>query len=82
MKNTAEEIEEAKELLRNNGYFVDNLWKVEDVIHRYTDEDGDEISEREANDLLDDTLTNQWIVEQIFFTMHDIAQADYNFQVK
>ena len=82
MKNTVEEIGKAKEILKNNGYYVDNLWRIEDVTDRYTDEDGNEISEREANDLLDDTLTNQWIVEQIFFTMHDIAQADYNFKVK
>ena len=82
MKNTAEEIEKAKEILKNNGYYVDNLWRIEDVTDRYTDEDGNEISEDLANDLLHDTLTNQFTIEQIFYTMHDIAQADYNFEVK
>lgn len=82
MKNTVEEIEKAKEILRNNGYYVDNLWRIEDVTDRYTDEDGNEISEDIANYLLDDTLTNQFTIEQIFYTMHDIAQADYNFEVK
>lgn len=82
MKNTAEEIEKAKEILKNNGYYVDNLWRIEDVTDRYTDEDSNEISEDLANYLLHDTLTNQWIIEQIFYTMHDIAQADYNFEVR
>lgn len=82
MKNTVEEIEKAKEILKNNGYYVDNLWRIEDVTDRYTDEDGNEISEAKANDLLNDTLTNEFTIEQIFYTMHDIAQADYNFEVK
>ena len=82
MKNTVEEIEKAKEILRNNGYYADNLWSTRDVTDRYMDEDGNEISEVEANDLLNDTLTNQFTIEQIFYTMHDIAQADYNFEEK
>lgn len=57
-----EEIIKAKEVLRNAGYFVDNLWHIHDV---YNVADGD-IQQDQAEKVLDMALTNEWISEQIW----------------
>jgi hypothetical protein len=49
--------EEAKEVLRNAGYYVDNLWCIEDV--------DAEITNDEKYDILDEVLTSEYIMEQI-----------------
>jgi hypothetical protein len=63
-------IEDAKEVLRNAGYFVDNLWNVEDVKVRYKCDDDT------AQDILNGALTNEWISEQIFSTIKDLAEDE------
>jgi len=62
------EIEKAKEVLRKAGYFVDNLWHVNDVKDAYVVHDNED-----AQEVLDDALTNEWIVEQIHLTISDVA---------
>jgi hypothetical protein len=52
-------IEEAKEVLRNAGYFVDNLWSVDDIKGRF------ECDDETAQEIIEDALTNEWIMEQI-----------------
>jgi ribosomal protein L1 len=49
--------EEAKEVLRNAGYYVDNLWCIEDV--------DAEITNDEKYDILDEVLTSEYIMKQI-----------------
>ena len=61
------EIEKAKQLLRDNGYFVDNLWHVEDVKGRFKCDD-DEV----AQDILSNALQNDATMEQIWLAI-DIA---------
>lgn len=61
-------IEEAKEVLRNAGFFVDNLWSVNDVSYKCDDET--------AQDILNGALTNEWILEQIFSTIRDLAEDE------
>ena len=63
--------EEAKEVLRNAGYFVDNLWHVDDIKLRY-DCDDDE----QAQDVLNTALTNDATMEQIWFAIDMAAQDD------
>lgn len=59
-------IEEAKQVLQYNGYYVGNLWHIEDVkVH------GD-ISDEDAYDILESALTNEWIMEQINVTIADL----------
>lgn len=62
------DIEEAKELLKANGYFVDNLWRVEDVQSRF--ECGDE----EAQEILYSALTNETTEEQIWFSIKEFGE--------
>jgi hypothetical protein len=60
--------EQARQVLRDNGYFVDNLWHVDDV-PMGTDE--------ERMEVLEKALTNPWVFEQIHYgigeAMRDIG---------
>ena len=50
--------EQAKEVLRNAGYYVDNLWSIHDV-------DDDSLTENEKQSALAMALTNERIMEEI-----------------
>ena len=54
-------IDEAKQVLENAGYYVDNLWHVKDVINRYK-----HINKDEAYFVLDEALTSERIQSEIF----------------
>ena len=58
---------EAKDILRKYGYFVDNLWSVEDVTDRF------DCSDETAQDVLHQALTNSWVVERIHEAIRDAA---------
>jgi len=51
--------EQAKELLKKNGYYIDNLWHVDDVQQRCY------CTEEEAQEILDMSLTNEGTMEHI-----------------
>lgn len=63
------EVKKAKEVLRQAGYFVDNLWHVDDVKLRFVVFD-----DEDAQDILNDALTNEWVMEQIHYSIGDIAE--------
>jgi hypothetical protein len=63
-------IEQAKKVLRESGYFVDNLWHIDDVKLRYKCDD------EQAQDVLNSALTNEATVEQIFFSIDTFANED------
>jgi hypothetical protein len=60
-----EEIIKAKEVLRNAGYFVDNLWHIQDV---YNVADGN-IQEDQARQVLEMALTNNDTTDQIWLAI-------------
>jgi hypothetical protein len=69
MKNlTTEEqeirVENAKAVLKAAGYFVDNLWHVNDVKGKYI------CTDEEAQQVLSDALTNETTFSQIWFNIH------------
>lgn len=70
------EIEKAKAILRDAGYFVDNLWTIRDVQDRF------ECDDNTAQDILNDALTNEYIVEQIFNTIISMSLNDYGLEEK
>lgn len=55
------EIEQAKQVLMDNGYFVNNLWHIDDVKHR-TKED---LDEEICYSILEECVENDFIMEQI-----------------
>lgn len=63
------EIEKAKEVLRKAGFFTDNLWHINDVKGRFQIFD-----DEDAQDVLNDALTNEWVMEQIYYSIGDIAE--------
>lgn len=64
-------VEEAKELLRKEGYFIDNLWHVDDVKLRYNCTDNEQ-----AQDILERALTNGATMEQIWFAIDMVANGE------
>jgi hypothetical protein len=53
-------IDDAKKLLKSEGYYVDNLWQTYDVTANY------ECTEEEAQKVLDSALTNEATYQQIW----------------
>lgn len=60
-------VQQAKQVLRDAGYFVDNLWAIQDVQDRF------ECDDETAQCILYDALTNEYIVEKIFEQIYDYA---------
>jgi hypothetical protein len=50
--------EQAKEVLRNAGYYVDNLWSIRDV-------DDDSLTDNEKQSVLAMALTNEYTMGEI-----------------
>jgi hypothetical protein len=53
-------IEQSKAILRDAGYFVDNLWRVDDVTWNY------ECTDEQAHEILFEALTHPYITENVF----------------
>ena len=64
-------IANAKLVLKQAGYFVDNLWHIDDVKLRYNCDD-----DEQAQDILDNALTNDATMEQIWFAIDMVAQNE------
>jgi len=56
-------IEQAKQVLREAGYFTDNLWSVKDVMDNY------KCNEEQAQEILSKALTNDATMEQIWLAI-------------
>jgi len=56
--------DQAKELLKKNGYYIDNLWHVDDVQQKCY------CTEEEAQEILDMSLTNEGTMEHINDTIY------------
>jgi hypothetical protein len=63
-------IAEAKQVLRNEGYFVDNLWHVSDVQNNF------ECTDEQAQDILYWSLTRDNVIEFINEYITDIADNE------
>jgi hypothetical protein len=70
MENSRTEIEQAKAILKQHGYFVDNLWHVSDVKIKFN------VSDNEAQDILNKSLTNDVTMEQIWFSIHEFGEIN------
>lgn len=68
--NTTEKIQEAKNYLRSQGYYTDNLWSTVDVQSRFN------CTEDEAYDVLDGALNNDTTMEQIWFAISFHGEND------
>jgi hypothetical protein len=60
--------DDAKKILERHGYFVTNLWHIEDVTSSW------ECSDTDAYRVLEMALTNDWTMEQISESIYLAAQ--------
>ena len=58
-------VQQAKQVLKEAGYFVDNLWTIRDVQDKF------KCDNETAIGILNDALTSEYIVENVF------EQIDY-----
>jgi len=63
-------VKQARVHLEINGFYVYNLWQVSDVQNYF------ECTDDEAQEVLHDALTNDYITEQIFSSIRDIAEMN------
>ena len=68
--------EDLRNELELRGFQMDNLWQTIDVTDNY------ECDSDVAMDILTDTFNNEWIIEQIFLVIDQIAQDEYNIKRK
>lgn len=59
----------ARELLRKKGYYVDNLWSVDDVTENYV------CTPEQAHRVLEMALKNEATMEQIWWAIDDAADS-------
>jgi hypothetical protein len=64
------DIKQAKKLLKANGYFVDNLWHVDDVKSKFN------CNDKQAQGVLFKSLTNEATMEQIWFSIGEFSTID------
>ena len=62
------DIENARQVLKRNGYFTENLWQVADVQADY------QCTEQEAQDLLYRALTSMDVMDSIWFAIRFKAE--------
>lgn len=63
MENKQTEIEQARAILKQHGYFVDNLWHIRDVTDRY------DCNVEEAYRVLDIVLTSESTMNHIWLAI-------------
>jgi hypothetical protein len=76
-------VEEAKTVLRDAGYYVDNLWSTEDVSNKLDDyiiPEGEELDETDMQNILDEILTVDTLMEDINYAIAD--ELGYRFKSK
>lgn len=69
-KNNYRAIQEAKQLLKDNGYYTDSLWCIDDVKGKFN------CTDDEAYDVLEGALTNDATMEQIWLAIDIHGEAD------
>ena len=69
------EIEKAREVLREAGYYVDNLWHIDDVRTLF-----ENVTDEQAQEILDKSFQNEATFDQIWFAIDQIGQDIYNLE--
>ena len=59
----------ARALLRSKGYFVENLWCVDDVMENY------DCGKDKAYEVLNRAMTNEATMQQIFMSIDDVCDV-------
>ena len=67
-----DKVREARDFLTDQGYYVGNLWMIDDVLE-YELEHGTKpnLTEAEAILVLDRVLSSEWLTEQVFVSIRE-----------
>lgn len=63
-------VDQAREFLKSKGFYVDNLWQVEDVQAKF------KCDESNAQYILDEALTNEATMEQIWLSIDIFGEME------
>ena len=69
------EIEKAREVLREAGYYVDNLWHIDDVRTLF-----ENVTDEQAQEILDASLQNDATFDQIWLAIESNGEDIYNLE--
>jgi hypothetical protein len=69
LKEKSSSVATARELLRSKGYFVENLWCIDDVMENY------ECSKDVAYDVLHRAMKNEATMGQIWYAIDDACET-------
>ncbi len=69
-KDKSASVEEAKQTLTDDGYYIGSLWHLEDVKTKF------ECTDDEAFDILSQCVDNEWIIEQINVSIDDAGEYE------
>ncbi|QDP48521.1 MAG: hypothetical protein Tp158DCM1228761_23 [Prokaryotic dsDNA virus sp.] len=61
--------EDLRQELELRGYYTQNLWHTDDVMQNY------DCKSEDAQELLDRVMTGEWITEQIFVAIDEVASG-------
>ena len=59
-------IEQAMQVLKDAGYYVDSLWHINDVKNDF------KVSDEEAYEILNEALTHEYIIQETWRVINDI----------
>ena len=62
------EVDRAKAILKFNGYYVDNIWHIDDVKMLYNCTDG------QAYDVLDKALNQESLFQDVYISIDQVAK--------
>jgi len=65
MENTI--VENSRAALKEEGYYTDNLWHINDVKSRF------KCTDQQAMDILDKVLQSEYVISTIFELIHNTA---------
>tara|TARA_R110002096_G_scaffold214792_1_gene402527 strand:- start:56 stop:466 length:411 start_codon:yes stop_codon:yes gene_type:complete len=75
---TNKEIEQAKQLLKNNGFYIENLWHIDDVKYGANSEDKYiEYTNDEAYKVLSEAIQQESINERIYDNVRAINETKF-----
>ncbi len=58
--SSRERIEDAKYILKVNGYYTDNLWHINDVLRNHPN-----LTHNQAYKMIDEAMQSEWLVQEV-----------------
>ena len=74
-KEIAMKVNEAKEFLKSKGYYVDNLWQIDDAKSVF------QCTNEQAYEIMDKVMNNERIMNEIWETITIIGE-DFGYKLK